>query len=184
MTPQDGDGTEQPTHKFAWLWIVLAVVLAAVAVGALWWWKSNQKPAATCNPKDLSLSMGETEQTEATNYIHAVVTNNGKAPCTIEGYPTVSALDSKGETNIVDVAQANPYFASRVVTLEPRGQAYAAVGVPKAEPFEKDACSDTSATLRLYLPAEAVVPGAVPLTTTFAHKICPGFSVTVFIAGS
>ncbi len=183
MTPQDG--TVQPKHKLAWLWIVLAVMLAAVAVGTLWWWKvANQKPAATCNPKDLSLSMGETEQTTATNYIHAVVTNNSKTPCTVEGYPAVSALDSKGENHTISAAQPNPYLTHRVVTLEPRGKAYAAVGVPKAEQFPEGTCSDVTATLRLYLPNDALTPASVPLTADFAHKICPGFSVTVFIAGS
>lgn len=182
MTPQDVDGTEQPAHKLRWLWVVLAIMLAAVAVGTLWWWKANQKPAASCNPKDLSLSIGETEQTEATNYIHAVITNNGKTPCTVEGYPIVSALDSKGENTVVTAAQTNPYFTSRVVTLEPRGQAYAAVGIPKAENFIEGMCSNMTATLTLYLPDDTL--RSAPLTANFAHKICPGFSVTVFIAGS
>ncbi len=183
MTAQDG--TEQPKHKLAWLWIVLVVVLATVAISTLLWWKTaNQKPAATCNAKDMSLTIGATEQTAAANYIHAVVTNNGKTACTIEGYPLVAALNSKGENFMTTAAQENPYFASRVVTLEPRGQAYTAIGVPKAENFTAGTCTDATATLRLYLPSDAALPGSVPLTTDFAHKICPGFSVTVFIAGS
>ncbi|HVI69030.1 MAG TPA: DUF4232 domain-containing protein [Magnetospirillaceae bacterium] len=179
------DESVQPKSKFAWLWIVLAVILALAAVGALWWWKmTSQTSAATCLPKNLTLSLGETERITGTSYVHVVVTNKGKESCTLEGYPTVSALDSKGENYVTSVAQINPFYTSRVVTVAPKGQAYVAVGIPDADPFDAGVCSDASATLRLYLPAEAITPISVPLTTDFAYKICPGFSVTVFMPGA
>lgn len=41
----------QPKHKFAWLWITLAFLLAAIAVGALWWWKYVALPQANSRPE-------------------------------------------------------------------------------------------------------------------------------------
>lgn len=185
MTPQEQEETGRPKNKLAWVWIILAVLLAAVSVIALWWWKaSNPIPAATCDPKKMSLSTGQTEHVNDIAYIHIVATNNGKTPCTLEGYPTVSALDSKGENFVASVAQTNPYYPSSVVTLAPRGQAYVAVGVPNADLFDEAVCTKPTATLRMYLPAPVVAPGVTPLVMDFSQKICPGFSVTVFRPGA
>lgn len=168
----------------AWLWIVFAVVLGAVAVGVLWWWKAtNSQPAATCQPQNLGLSLGKTERVNDLSYIHAVVTNNGKQACSLEGYPIVSALDGKGENRVVSQAQKNPYFEPRLVTLASRGQAYTAIGVPDAGSFNPGVCTEPTATLRLFLPGETALR-ATPLTTEFAYKICPGFSVTAFMPGN
>lgn len=183
MAPQDE--MTQPAHKWSWVWIVLAVLLAAVTVGSLWWWKTtSQSPVAACNVKDLSLSIGAIEQSTNIRYAHAVLTNNGKTSCTLSGYPTVSALDKDGANYVVSTAQTDPFYPETMVTLSPKGQAYAAVGLPDASRFEADECTPETVSLRLYLPAAAITATSVSLSTPFAQKVCPGFSVTTIQPGA
>lgn len=177
---------EQPASakKSAVLWVVLAVVLAVVAIGVLWWWKNaNPTPISTCQPQDIDLSTGQSQTADGTEFIHAVLTNSGKSSCTLNGYPVVSLLDKNAENFSIGDAQNNDFYPAETVTLAPRGQAHAVVGLPKSDVFRPGDCSGTMATLRLYLPGE-VTPAALPLMTNLERQACPGFSVTAIRPGA
>ena len=175
--------SQQP--KRSAVWIVLAVMLAVVSVGALWWWKTTGTVpvGGTCQPVDLTLSLGEPQTADDTEFIHAVLTNKGNASCTLNGYPVVSLLDKNGENFSYGDAQNNDFYAAESVTLTPRGQAHAVVGLPKASTFRAGDCSGTMATLRVYLPGE-ITPATQALSVPLERQTCPGFSVTAIRPGA
>jgi flagellar basal body-associated protein FliL len=176
--------TTTQSKKTPWLWIILAVLLAALALGVLWWWKFAKPPVSgACKAEDMSLSIGTSQTVDGMTYTRAVVTNNGSTSCTIEGHPVVSLLDKKGENHVTGDAMHNNSYPAEKVVLGPRDKAHAVLGLPEADSF-RGVCSDTMATLRLYLPVGEILPGIPSLSTPFEHKACPGFFVTVFRAGA
>lgn len=165
------------------LWIFLVVIAIILTFWFLWWWQGNrQVSGGSCGAGDLSLRVGRTDGSAGTQYVHLVVTNKGNRTCALNGYPTVSLLDGEG-SQLGSNAQQNTSFAATAVVLPPHGQAYAALGVPDANNFATDVCSDTSISLRLYVPGSDTLTTA-PLTVPMRQKVCPGFSVSVFQYGS
>jgi len=166
----------------AGFWIFLAVIVTILTLWFLWWWQNNrQVSGGSCSSGDLSLSVGRTDGSAGTQYQHLVVTNKSNRTCALNGYPAVSLLDSSGN-RLGDDAQQNNSFAATAIILPPHNQAYVALGLPDATNFDYGVCSDTSATLRMYLPG-TVTPSTTPLTVPMAKKVCPGFSVSVFQYG-
>lgn len=167
----------------AGLWIFLAVIVTILTLWFLWWWQYNrQVSGGSCGAGDLTLSVGRSDGSAGTKYMHLVVTNKSDRTCALNGYPTVSLLDGSGNRLGGSDAQQNNSFAATAVVLPPRNQAYVALGLPDANNFDTDVCSDTSATLRMYLPG-TVTPSTAALTIPMAQKVCPGFSVSVFQYG-
>lgn len=169
-------------RAWTWVWVLLALLIAAGALSFLWWWQNNRQVGnGNCTSQDLTPSIGQTNGTAGTQYIHVVVTNSGKRTCVLNGYPATSLLDANGNRLLSDAQQNNSLPATAIV-LSPHTQAYVVLGIPDANNFDSGACSDTSHTLRLYLPGNIV--GMQPLSIDMAQKVCPGFSVTAFQPGA
>lgn len=167
----------------AGLWILVVVIAIILTLWFLWWWQNNRPvTGGGCSASELTLSAGRTDGTAGTQYIRLVVTNNGDRTCALNGYPTVSLLDSAGN-QLGNDAQQNNSVAATAVVLPPHGQAFVALGLPGATHYNSDVCSDMSTTLRMYLPG-ITAASAAPLTIPMAQKVCPGFSVSVFQYGS
>lgn len=170
-------------RSWAWLWVVLIAAVTLLALWFLWWWQGNRQiTSGGCGANDLSLSIGRTEGTAGTQYVHVVVTNKGNRSCALNGYPTVSLLDASGNRLGGSDAQQNNSVAATAIVLSPHTQAYVGLGLPDADNFDSGICSDTSHTLRLYLPG-VITPATTALTTDMAQKVCPGYSVTAFQYG-
>jgi hypothetical protein len=184
MAPSD-EVIEPKPAKISWIWIVLALVLAAASVGALWLWQHRRPPVSgACSPGDVMLSIGRTEDKTVTTYVHAVLTNISKRTCTLNGYPVVSVLDAKGTNYATGDAQRDEQVKPQTIIVGPGEQAYTVVAFPKPTGFPAGACLTEATTLRLYLPADAIVPGMTPLTTQSTRSACPGLSATALQAGS
>lgn len=170
--------------KRSWvlLWVMVAVA-TLLALWFLWWWQSNrQVTGGMCGAGDLTLSTGRIEGTAGTQYVHVIVTNKGNRTCALNGYPTVSLLDASGNRLGTSDAQQNNSVGTTAIVLPPHDQAYVGLGLPDANNFDAGVCSDTSHTLRLYLPG-VITPATTALTTDMAQKVCPGYSVTAFQYG-
>src|SRR5688572_6521689 len=125
-----------------WVWIVVAILFAATAMGALWWWKFAKPPVSgACKAGDMTLSIGSTQSADSTTFTRAVVTNKGNTTCTINGYPVASILDAKGENHSTSDAQQNDSYAATTIELAPREKAHAVLGFPDAENFDAGVCS-------------------------------------------
>ena len=186
MTPSDEVTEPQPEPvKISWVWIVLALVLAVVSVGALWMWQ-HRRPAVSgaCNAGDVALSLGAPDKKAGKTYVHAVLTNTSNRTCTLSGYPVVSVLDSNGENHATGDAQRDEQIKPRTVIVGPGEKAHTVVAFPDFSTFPEGACLTEASTMRLYLPAEAIVPGMKSLNARSTYTACPGFTATAMRAGA
>lgn len=169
-------------HRHHWLvWVLSFIVLVLLGIVAFWWWYTSAPPTANantpiCSASDLKLHVGNTDNTAGTAYTTITVTNDGKQMCSVTGYPSVSLLDNKG-ARLGNDSQQNNLYNAVTIALKPGMRANVSVGLPDANNFDPGICSDTSTTLRMYLPGVGV---SAPLTVPFAQKNCPGFSATAF----
>lgn len=185
MKPSDEVVPEPQPAKISWVWMVLAILLAVASVGALWMWQHRRPPVSgACNPGDVSLTLGRTDDKTGKTYVHAVLTNTSNRTCTLSGYPVVSALDNNGENRVTGDAQRDEQFKARTVIAGPGEQAHTVVAFPDTAGFSDGSCLKDATTLRLYLPAEAILPGMQSLNTRSTRSVCPGFSVTAIRAGA
>jgi hypothetical protein len=89
-------------------------------------------------------------------------TNLSGHPCTLAGYPGVSAVDL-GRRPLGSAAGRNPHQPSRVVTLRPGDTASAVLQISQAANFPSGACHRvTAAGLRVY-PPDAFKSKIVPI---------------------
>ena len=96
--------------------------------------------------------------------------NRGGAPCSMEGYPEISLVDTKGKEVPVSVTDATDWDAPAEVTLQPGGVAafyLLDMGNPDSTP-----CPPARLFLRVTPPRGSQLPG-----TGWEGGSCPGQSV-------
>jgi hypothetical protein len=184
MEPSEQTTQPKPKGK-TWFWVMLAILLAILALAALWFWQQRvvNMTLSDCVAKDLSLSIGSHEGTAGTVYFHAVVTNTSKHACKISGYPTTALLNASGAAIPGGVAMNNDAYPVNTIIVQPAEKAHAFIGVPDASNFNPEDCSAESTKLSFFLPG-IILPATVGLTTPFVQKACPGYSVSAFLAGA
>jgi len=174
----------QAEHGFVGLIVLAIIVIAAIgATGYYAYYKHYHvappiaRLAANCQAPELNLSIGPSSGTAGTIYVDAVFTNQGFRTCTLNGYPTISLVDSHNAL-LGTPAMHNTAFPATTITLHPGESAHAAMGFPEPGNFNSGVCSATSTNLK------AIAPGAATsLETPLARQYCPGFSTTVIQSG-
>lgn len=129
-----------------------------------------------CQSSDLSLQLvNNGGGTAGTYYYDLGITNDGKATCTVSGYPTVSQLGSDG--SILGKAEHTTLAPSATITLATGQTAYAALGFPVAANFATGVCAAAS-SLSVTLSGAGTALSLSTADQPNAAYYCPGFSVS------
>lgn len=134
---------------------------------------ATKKTVTSC---DLALSIANKQGAAGTIHEDLVFTNKGSSNCTLNGYPTVTLLDSGGKTMGQAAAHDTSVSASQV-TVKPGGAAYASLSLPNQ--VTGTSCSKAAAAQ-----IQAVIPGLnlTLKTADTADTYCSGFMTRPFSA--
>lgn len=143
--------------------MALAAVLATSGAGA----HARAASASTCSFDETEIWLGDGEGGGAAghSYFPIEFSNVGHSPCTLYGYPGVSAYGSNAQQ--VGAAATRNVSAHVVVTLAPNGTAHALLGIADAGAV----CSTPveAAGLKVYAPGQHMSQGF-----EFGLQLCPG----------
>ncbi|MEI8050010.1 MAG: DUF4232 domain-containing protein [Actinomycetes bacterium] len=134
------------------------------------------KRTIACTTKTLTISTGMSTGAAGHISVPVVFTNSGSAPCTMNGFPGVAALDASG----AQAAQADrePAPGPALLTVAPGSSASALVVGTNVPTGAATSCPTWTALL--------VTPPGDTAATKVAAQIpgCPGFSVRAVTAGT
>jgi len=117
----------------------------------------------------LSMTIGNKEGAAGTFHEDLIFTNKGTGNCTLNGYPTVTLLDSKG-AQIGQAASQDTSVSAATVTVKPNETAKASLSLP--DPDIAGNCSVTpSAEIQAVL---AGISGTLKAADT-TDRYCPDF---------
>ncbi|MHB1717856.1 MAG: DUF4232 domain-containing protein [Acidimicrobiales bacterium] len=119
----------------------------------------------TCSTTNLRVSLGPGNGAAGSSYYPLVFTNVGTVPCTLSGYPGVSAVTgAEGTQEGAAASRATSTTAPATVTLAADGTASALLRIVVAQNYPAATCHPAAAAgLRVYPPgdlAAAFVPEA------------------------
>jgi hypothetical protein len=106
---------------------------------------------ASCTTADLSLTLGVPNGTAGTTYTPLILTNIGKTPCALDGFPGVSLVSSSGVI-LGQPASRDLTKTPAIVILTPSQKAHASIGIHDAGAYPPGTCSATSGSVRVYPP--------------------------------
>lgn len=132
----------------------IAFILSTTATVAV---LSAATAAATtthrCQAEHLSLTVTQSGAAAGTTYYRLALRNETTSPCTLYGYPGVSAVNSPAGPQVGLAAARNPAWPSVPVTLTRGGSVYARLGVAEVGNYPRSKCGPRTATgLRVYPP--------------------------------
>jgi hypothetical protein len=173
--------------------LALAVPLVAMTASA---GAYAVQPAATaaaavpapCRANQLTVWQGiPGDGAAGSTYYELEFSNTSRHACTLRGYPTVVAVNSRG-TRLGRVSGHDPFFARRTVTLASGATAHAVLRLTDVSVFSPAACRPVmSAGLRIYAPStttSTVIPERLPVcssrsgpTYLFVRVVRPGVGV-------
>ncbi|MFC8732076.1 DUF4232 domain-containing protein [Luteimicrobium sp. NPDC057192] len=163
---------EQVTVRGGGKTLAIADAPAHVAVDASARW-TDDPTAPTCRPGDLDLTLVGQDAGLGHRALVVGATNASKAPCALDGYPTVGFGTLTHERLDVHVTHGGSYMATDAgahrVVVPPHGRALAVVSwdASSTAPDSTGHVPATSAEVRL-----AVAPGA-PTTTRPVTSVVP-----------
>jgi len=136
----------------------------------------------TCATTALRVSLGPGNGAAGSSYYPLVFTNVGTAPCTLDGYPGVSAVTSAdGTQEGAAASRVTGTTAPATVTLAVNGTASALLRIVVALNYPAATCHPTRAAgLRVYPPGDltaAFVPEA-------SLQVCTSASNQVLFVGA
>lgn len=106
-----------------------------------------------CTSSDLSLSMGSPNGAAGSIYYDLILTNSSDHPCTMYGYPGVSAVKSD-RTQVGPAAERNGEAEGSVFELEPGSSATAALELVQAGAYSPEKCGPADAAGFLVYPPD------------------------------
>ncbi|MHB8449805.1 MAG: DUF4232 domain-containing protein [Mycobacteriales bacterium] len=129
---------------------------------------SSASGPTPCDASTLALSLGAAQGAAGTIYQSVLLTNTSTAPCTLEGYPGVSFLDSTG-TQVGPASDRAPGQTPQLVTLAAtRGVASFTLAVHNAQSYDPGVCMpQPTVLLRVYPPNVTA-----PLTVSYHTSVC------------
>jgi len=138
--------------------IAAAVVAAAgLGIGSAVWAASAASAAPADSPYCTNgqlaawVDVGGSSGAAGTIYYPLELTNVSSHPCTLIGYPGVSATNARG-TQLGDAARRNPLYAARLVTVPVGGTVHILFGYSDAEVSTSGCKPTTASQLRVYPP--------------------------------
>ncbi|WSW21583.1 DUF4232 domain-containing protein [Streptomyces phaeochromogenes] len=110
---------------------------------------SSTAPLARCTRGHLDLSLGRVSPGAGNRYTPLVFTNAGEEPCSLQGYPGVTLLDTSGKRIGESSERRGP--TAPAVALESGGSAYAALHTVAPGVTDKP-CWKPAAQIQAYPP--------------------------------
>lgn len=105
-----------------------------------------------CDAADLRGTIGGSEGAAGSTVVDLELQNTGGGPCTLQGWPGVSAVTSTG-TQIGAAADFDRSSAHATVTLQSNGHAHASLKIAQATNSSSAQCDPTTTSrLRVYPP--------------------------------
>jgi hypothetical protein len=139
---------------------------------------------ARCYTGGLALALHRDGAAAGTVYWDVVFTNTTTRPCTLYGYPGVSARTAPAGPRIGHAATRDPAFPASLVTLAPGHAAHAVLGIADAGNWPAGRCHPVAAGAVGVYPPGAVHRMARPLTfTACANRHVHLLSVTTVTPG-
>ncbi|HEV2342850.1 MAG TPA: DUF4232 domain-containing protein [Actinocrinis sp.] len=106
----------------------------------------------TCLVRYLNGATGLSQGAMGTTYVNIVFKNLNNEPCTLYGYPGVSFGAGTPVNQVGQPAGRDHSVASKVITLQPGGYAYATLRITDALNYPTASCSPTPTTYLLVYP--------------------------------
>jgi hypothetical protein len=136
-----------------------AAAALALGVGAVVWATSpasaavRPADAASCATSALSVWVDANQSSGAAGTIEYALefTNIGSKPCTLIGYPGVTATSAAGK-QLGDAAGWNPVYPARLVTIPAGGTAHADLFWSDGEVFTSGCKPATASLVKVYPP--------------------------------
>jgi len=161
--------------------IAAAIVAAAgLGIGSAVWAASGASAAsaapadpAYCTNGQLAawVDVGGGSGAAGTIYYPLELTNVSRHPCSLIGYPGVSATNASGK-QLGDAARRNPLYAARLVTVPAGGTVHVLFGYSDAEVGTSGCKPATASLLRVYPPnlkGSALTFFSLPVCTVKNH---------------
>ena len=140
--------------------------------------------AVSCVTRDLTASVGSPQGFAAGLQIVIMFKNLGKAPCTLNGYPTVAQAAGTPATKIGHPSTEDPGAPRMLVTLPPNGVASAMLRIADSLHYPAGTCKPVKATWLEVIPPNQ----KAALNISFGSTACKGnvklLSVTAVQQGS
>lgn len=132
-----------------------------------------------CRSRDLALALGRGSATAGTYYRPLRFTNEGNAPCVLQGFPGVSYVAGEDGDQVGPAAERQGDKGGPV-RLAPGGVAHAVVGFVQVRNYDPAACRPTAVRgLRVYPPGETNAMYVEAPGTGCASDDIPGNQLTV-----
>jgi hypothetical protein len=131
-----------------------------------------------CSYAELSFTVGQSSGAAGTAFTPMVFTNKSAATCTLQGYPTVTLLDSTGG-QMGSPATHDTSKAAALVTLAPSASASASVATHNPGAYPSGACSGQSAQVKVVVPGQSQA-----FMAPFTAFICGSWTVAPIVSGS
>lgn len=132
---------------------------------------------STCQPSQLSASVGASQGTAGSVYVNIVFKNTGSSPCTMTGYPGVSLGAGSPAKQVGQPAARNPQVTPRIVTLIPNAHAFAVLQIGDAGNYPSGTCDPSPTTSLLVYPPNTTSRLSMPYNSTG----CRGDIVTMHV---
>jgi hypothetical protein len=133
---------------------------------------ASSGPAGSCQSANLSAELNKSGSAAGTTYYSLVLRNFGSQACTMNGYPGLSMVDSKGNV-LGSPAARNAVIAPQTLSLAHGKAAYAQVRFPNPGNFSAGQCSADAAAMKVYPPDQTQA-----LNVKSKLPYCPGFSTS------
>ncbi len=161
----------------------VALAMTTAALGAMTV-PAAASTAGRCTTQHLSLSLHQDGAAAGTTFYDVVLTNSGRAACTLTGYPGVSARTSPAGPRIGHAATRDAVYAVTLVTLAPGEKAHARLGIGTASDYPPAKCRPAEARAVAVYPPGAFDRLARPLRfETCARRSVHLLSVTTVVPG-
>lgn len=133
--------------------------------------------ASTCLVRYLNGSIGLSQGAAGSTYVNIVFKNLNNQPCTLNGYPGVSAGSGTPVNQVGQPANRNNAVAPTVITLAPGGYAYATLQIANALNYPTADCNPASTSWLLVYPPNTSNLLYIPYDT----KVCTTSTVNMGI---
>lgn len=133
--------------------------------------------SSTCLVRYLHGDIGLSQGAAGSVYVNITFKNLNNQPCTLSGYPGVSAGDGTPVNQVGQPANRNNAVSPTVVTLPPGGYAYATLQISNALNYPTAACNPASTSWLLVYPPNTSNLLYIPYNT----KVCTTSTVNMSI---
>lgn len=145
---------------------------------------STSPAAANCVTKNLSVSTGSPQGYASGLQLTIAFKNTGTAPCTMDGYPTVTQATGTAGASVGLPAKPNSAAPRTTVTLPPNGVASARLQIADSANYPAATCKQVKAGSLAIVPPNEKTALHIAFGSTACHGTAQIMTVTPVQQGS